>query len=220
VPLPLTDPRPNPPPHVARIAVSGHVDTSPWTNVFWIRNGGETTPTPADFGLVVGDFYSAYLNSLGHIGSIHRHTESVAGLYYDATGEAFGAENFAQGTGNQGEEALPANVALCISWQLSQRYRGGHPRTYIAGIAEGQQQDNVSWKTSTTQAARDFANTFHQAVNSIAHGNFSSCHLGTVSFQRHKEWRTPSLFRDFVPGAAGVDSRIDSQRRRLGRDRP
>jgi len=34
-----------------------------------------------------------------------------------------------------------------------------------------------------------------------------------------KAWRTPPVFRDFVPGGATVDSRIDTQRRRLGPDR-
>jgi hypothetical protein len=40
-----------------------------------------------------------------------------------------------------------------------------------------------------------------------------------VSFQLHKDWRDPPVFRDYTPGAAVVDSRIDTQRRRVGPDR-
>jgi len=69
---------------------------------------------------------------------------------------------------------------------------------------------------SCVQGAKDF----HVGVDAISQGLFSSSKLGIVSFVLRKEWRAPPVFRDFTLGAAHADERIDSMRRRLGRDIP
>jgi len=64
------------------------------------------------------------------------------------------------------------------------------------------------------------ANDFHTDINEINRGAIQSVKLGIVSFVLRKEWRSPPVFRDFIPGQAHCDTRVDSMRRRVGRDIP
>lgn len=218
--IPLTDPKPPVPAHIMRFAISGVSIAAPWTNVFWARNGKQSQPTPTQFQDVTQDVFNAFYNSLAHQSALQNKLQTCVGLYYMPNGDVIGSEVAGTQTGNQGDDCLPANVALCISWHVQQRYRGGHPRTYLAGQPGEKKADNTSWIAAYCSATQDFANQFHSTVNSINHGEIADVHLGTLSTQLRKQWRDPPIFRDYTLGAAHVDTRIDSQRRRLGRDRP
>lgn len=211
--------RPDPPAHVARFTVSGDWESARWANVFWVRNGGFATPTAGDFQSATADFLSAYNSSFRQLMGIRCIVRECTALYYGVSGGALDAVAAASQTGNQGGENLPASAAIVIGWRVQAHYRGGHPRTYIPGVTTDQLEDTTTFKSSYVDATRDVANFFLNAVNDIHHGDFNSVHLGTVSFVHRKEWRTPPVFRDYIPGAAFCDSRVDSQRRRLGRDR-
>jgi len=108
-------------------------------------------------------------------------------------------------------------VAACISWRLRAHYRGGHPRTYLPGIPDSAKVNVDEWSGSFTAAAVSAANAFKNDCNSAGSGTVTDTQLGTVSFVHAGAWRTPPIFRPFV-GDAFMDSRIDTQRRRLGAD--
>jgi hypothetical protein len=63
------------------------------------------------------------------------------------------------------------------------------------------------------------ANAFHAEVEGYGPigGGIDTVEHGIISFQADNAWRTPPIFRRIISGR--VDSRIDTQRRRLGRDR-
>lgn len=139
-------------------------------------------------------------------------------ILFDSVDGDFAADaNFALSGAHTGD-GQPAQVAVCASWTLARTYRGGHPRTYLPGVpaAVTLHPSSITGDFADTIAAA--ANTHLANVSSYGgHGGITSLTFGTVSFQHAKEWRTPPLFKAIV--GASCDTRLDTQRRRLGKDR-
>lgn len=218
--MPYPKDRPPPPAHTCRVAYEGHVESSPWVNVMNIRNGVLITPNPTALLNLATAMYTFYkdtlLENLSHLTVLDR----CVVRYQTPNGDVLGAEFNGTDTGDFADVPYPANVSAAISWTIQQHYRGGHPRNYLAGIPSSQFADNTTLQESWRVAAQSSANQFHRSVNQYVElGQIEDVFLGVVSFVFKKDWRNPPVFRDFTLDQAHVDSRIDSQRRRLGADR-
>jgi len=112
---------------------------------------------------------------------------------------------------------LPANVACCITWAISRHYRGGHPRTYLPGIPGGAQQDANSFTASFIGQVNTGAAGFRSDINAFTSTGISQARLCVVHRYRDNVKLVPPQVT-YIDGAS-CDSRMDSQRRRLGRDR-
>jgi hypothetical protein len=112
--------------------------------------------------------------------------------------------------------ALSSNVAITWSWKIANRYRGGHPRTYIAGCVQSAQTTPNTILASAVTAHAAAAAAIRSAINAVTIGA-STWQMGCVSYYKDKALRPDPIFRAFT--GVSVDSRLDSQRRRLGRDR-
>ena len=218
--VPGADPRPNPPAHVMHMAVLGLVSGFPWANTFWVRNGNAQTPSQADFTNFTGNFATTFQTYLLPHLSNQLHTVEVTGLYYGPTGGELAAAVSFDHPGGKTAGAMPMSVSCCIGWRVQAHYRGGHPRTYLAGIPSDSFANPRQFLPAYVAGVASSAADFHTAVNNNVAGLLSSLKLGTVSFINKKQWREPPVFRDFITASAHVDPRIDSQRRRLGRDIP
>jgi hypothetical protein len=121
------------------------------------------------------------------------------------------------GKGSDAPTPLPPNCAACISWQIGAHYRGGHPRTYLPGIASanlaavGGNWWLTAFRTTLTNAAQSMLNSFNAAT-----AGGSSETLGTISYFRAGELLAkPNWYPYLLPN---VHQRVDSQRRRLGKE--
>jgi len=216
--MPYPKDRPNPPAHVVRLSIEGVNSGVNWANVFWIRNGNGQTPTLGDLDALVDDVGNEYNSAFAeHILQGIPITAGTA-LYYGPTGGDLGSERPFTHLGSMGGNVLTANVSTCISWHVQARYKGGHPRTYLPAPSALALFDSRSFTAAHVSAVQNAANLFHGHINAAVHGALSDLHLGTVSFVLRNAWRTPPVFRDFSPGSAHLDNRVDTQRRRLGRD--
>jgi hypothetical protein len=216
-----TGQRPDPPAHSVHLTVGGtYGGDTPIANTFWVRNGNAQVPTVAtldSLALWLGNAYvAAFLPQLSNALVI----TNCDAYYYGTAGIAVASSRPITGTGGKAGVALPANVALAVGWQVSTRYRGGHPRTYLVGPASDRLVGGRRFLQAYIDGVRDSANSFHAQIDAYVSGELSGLHLGIVSFVNRKEWRSPPIFRDFVPGGAHADTRVDSMRRRLGRDVP
>lgn len=119
-------------------------------------------------------------------------------------------------TGSGAGGPLPASAAVCWSWKVAERYRGGHPRTYIGGIGTEQISNANTLLSTKVTAHAAAAAAIRTAVNNQTVGP-TTWRLGCISYYNAKALRPVPVFREFT--SVSVDSRIDSQRRRLGRDR-
>lgn len=213
-----TGARPNPPAFTLRLAFSGRYGPCTWANVIWVRNGGTANPSGGDLSSFASNMANSYHTHFMNLLSNALVLERVSVLNYSQLGETTGADFEGSLLGADSGASFPGNVAACVSWSLNQRYKGGHPRTYLCGIPISALQDAKSYKTTFIDSVRNAANAFHADVNAYNQGALGQLHLGTVSFILRKEWRNPPVFRDYIPAAAQVDARVDTQRRRLGPD--
>jgi hypothetical protein len=188
--------------------------------VFWVRNGGQSTPSPADFAAFTHYVGSQFASRIKANVSEQVGWTTTEGLYYGPEGADLGASQSTPELGQLTDAILPVSVACAISWSVQQHYRGGHPRTYVPGMTIGWVASGNTFNAGQIGALADDANSFLSDINAHQVGNFSDAHLGTVSFVLRKEWRDPPVFRDYIPDGATVDARVDTQRRRLGRDIP
>jgi hypothetical protein len=211
-------PRPDPPDHTFRIAYAGIWDRARWANVLWARNGKGMQPGGSELTGLAASFYEQYRAQLLPFMSNLVTLEGVQLLYYNG-GSVTGGQHVENNNGQHvGGSSLPANVAVVVSWSVPERYRGGHPRTYFPGTTIDRLQNNQEFTQVYKDEVRVAADQFHALCNTLTSANVADLHMGTVSFVNNKQWRNPPVFRDFTPAAAIVDTRIDSQRRRLGPD--
>jgi hypothetical protein len=190
----------------------------PWANTFWVRNGGALSPSSSDFAGIVDAVRGFWVQHfIEHIGT-GATVEGCDGLYYGAQGIEIGFNAQHVDTGSMAGSVLPSQVSAGISWSVQAAYKGGHPRTYLPPPSQTALLSTRLFNPSFATALTSAANGFHASLNFLRAGNMSDLHLGTVSFVLRKQWRSPPVFRDFVPGNARVDQRVDTQRRRLGRD--
>lgn len=111
---------------------------------------------------------------------------------------------------------LPCNCAVAVSWPIQIRYRGGHPRTYIVA----RNVADISTGRALTTAYHDSIvgayTNWRNAVNSTALGG-ANLTLAAVHYNPPR----------VVPKTSGqpypvnipvVHGRLDTQRRRLGKE--
>lgn len=119
--------------------------------------------------------------------------------------------------------AMPPQCTAVISWTGSPSYRGGKPRTYLPGLP------TTATLTNSAQLGSTFATTLaNAAIAAIADMGWATiggttAQLGTVSYYKASVNPTPPhlrptpLFWAFL--SATVHERVDSQRRRSGKER-
>jgi hypothetical protein len=110
----------------------------------------------------------------------------------------------------------PASVCVCWSWKIANRYRGGHPRTYIGAIPNSANSNANTMSSTARNAHAAAAAAVRTAVNAAPVGA-GTWILGCLSYYSGGAIRPLPLFRIYT--GVSVDDRFDSQRRRLGRDR-
>jgi hypothetical protein len=112
---------------------------------------------------------------------------------------------------------MPPNCAIVVSWQINSRYRGGHPRWYLAGFPTNAilYQGGSQISTVIANKVKAWAGYLLANQSSIAIGaNLGQ--IGTIRYYSKHELLVPPVFYPFQ--AAAVHERLDSQRRRLGKE--
>lgn len=211
---------------VARCVVQGTLSTVPVVNVFHI---GFDSPKPFTQNQIDG------LAVAVRAGFVARFIPLITALYTctDVTCTDLSSDTGVVGiqtgstVGGKSSSTLPANMAACITWKIPRHYRGGHPRTYLPPPTGSDTTNANTWQaafiTSMTTAAEGFRTDVGTAVAAP-----DTVHL--VCVHRYKGYTVNPANGKKTPIQLDVplvdiitkgtfDSRIDSQRRRLGRDR-
>jgi hypothetical protein len=115
--------------------------------------------------------------------------------------------------GIAGAEATDATCAV-INWSITDFYRGGHPRTYLAGIPQSKITNGRTLLTAYAASLATQGINFLTGINALTHGGISATALGTVRFASGNAWLSPPVFRPYQ--SATVRSILGTQRRRLG----
>ena len=188
-------------------------------NIFYLKTGSSfVTSDPVQMKNLADALFTrlttAPVNAIGLITSATSlnsvTTKDAGGTTTQATSSA------APVPGNAPGNTMPPHMAVCMSWQIAESYRGGKPRWYIPGVPTG--AENASGGAGITPAyATQYESTgtqFMNAVNTMTLPGGGSFTLGTVSYFTGHTVRPTPQFRTFINCV--VHERLDSQRRRGG----
>lgn len=200
-------------PGIVRLRVVGTVNGTTFNNIFHLQYSG-SAPSVANLNAVCTDVLSAWGT---HFSPLCPSTVVLANADAADLTNAGAATGEATDTtaGTRAGTPLPNNVACCVTWHINNRYRGGHPRSYIpAGVIADVSGGN-RWSDAFVTAMNSAAAAFLAAVNAISVGG-STYKLVCLSYHRAKIALNPPV--PYTIQSALVDHRPDSQRKRLGRD--
>ena len=119
---------------------------------------------------------------------------------------------------------LPTSAAICFSWHINRRYRGGHGRIYIPA---GNQDDITNGRTLAAAfqtQANSAASGFFGALDGLSLGGVLVRLIVLSYFESQPDPDNPgenhSVLRSspvpYPVTSARVRTRLDTQRRRLG----
>jgi hypothetical protein len=200
---------------VCKVICKGDVSGTTWANIFHVFLGTGGSPiTQLMTDTLVTAFHNIYAATLQHhkvAADFLRSTEVVALDSLTAPSSFFSHDDPGATAGN----GLPANAAMCVSWQIARRYRGGNPRTYLSGSPVGYCPGGGTFTPAATSTVENEADLFLNQINSIVLTGATQVHLCCVHYLRLHTLLVPPLV-DLITGER-VDSRICSQRRRVGK---
>lgn len=199
-----------PVPGVLKLVQSGTLSGVPIANVFHIAYSG--TPITGQQALAVATQHaSAYGNQIAPLVAV----DCIMGLFevFDLSAETAASAIFeANHPGAITGALCPNNAAMVISKAVGRRYRGGHPRTYLAGFPSADLLQGNEW---TAQKAADAGNAWSNMVNQIVDLSGVPGLLGEAVVHYTKDHLPlPNPLVDLVVGGIGRQL-VGSMRRRL-----
>lgn len=209
--------RPWPPTNATRVAFEGVTSKNvPWANIMWLATSISGNLVPADLTTVAANMYTAFATSVMPILASDVTFKRCVLNYYGVSPTQFVADHVQDTPGGSDNATEVDSLSACLSWTIPQTWRGGKPRTYLAGLPSEAFEDSNTLAASFITAAEAAGNALRTATLAAAHGSLAETALGTVSFYSANAPRTPPL--QFVYSGCVVHPRIDSMRRRLGRE--
>jgi hypothetical protein len=128
--------------------------------------------------------------------------------------------------GTRGAPDLPTSAAMCLSWRASLRYRGGHGRIYVPAGLHADIDNGRTWDSGFLGAANTAAGNFRTTLDGLSVGsqqvNLIVLSYYSGSHKTESQPHPPPVLRPTpLPlrvTSARVRSRVDTQRRRLGKE--
>lgn len=205
VPLPPVD-------HVMKIEFLQLMAGAPVVNVFHAAFTGD--PTPLDMTAFCSLFAGYWNASFEPLQNAVQALQAVKAT--DLTSDIASSASLVaiQAGAASPSQALPNGTALVVSHHISRRYRGGHPRTYFAGLSAADMLSAREWTAGTVSAWQAAWNSFSSSLMGATTGGINITEIGSVSYRSGNARRVAPVFDQFVGSA--VQPRVCSQRRRLG----
>lgn len=206
--------------NVIQFRFGGSYQNQPFMNVLhWEYAGGP--PTGTQLKELCNDAMGAWDTTLSPILNTTVALNTVRGIDLSAPDAPQSASDVQAAVGDLVGTALPVNVAMCVSWLVNYRWRGGHIRTYLPAGATQSVSNGNSWSGTALTNGRLAVSSFLTAMNGMTAGSVSGHLVGVRRWETLVKGQPPvQISPPLVLPIVGaiVDSRLDSARRRLGRD--
>lgn len=156
----------NPVPNVLAVVLSGQVDNASgpgdWANVLHFQYGG-TAPSNATCAAIAGAIGTAWGANVASLCPAPTQLNSVK--VTDLTSSSAGSgQSLTAHIGTRGDDSIPANAAVLISYPSSIRYKGGHPRSYLYVLGNADLSGAQHWSTAGTAEVQTHWQSFLTAV--------------------------------------------------------
>lgn len=205
-----------PVPGVVQLTVNQTFAGVPVVNVHYVQSIDESGWTEAQLALLAST-YTGWLTGA----TSFRQLQSSALAYtrldlVDLTSDTSPqlSANLAS-VGSSAGATEAAQVAMCIGWTIARRYRGGHPRTYLGGMVTSSRGVPNQFNAPAIATAAAAGIALRAALNGGG-DHPSGQQMVAVHRTRDLLILNPPETSQII--TATVDTRIDTQRRRLGPD--
>lgn len=201
---------------VLRFRYAGTFQGAPWVNGFALSYNG-TPPLQGQLDPLATALRQEWLSYWG--GLLSDQTTLLSTTVWDisSTEGVSGVDNVVEHGQTVLTNLLPVNSAVVVSWPVVSRYRGGHFRTYIVPRSNLDITSGRLLNGSTVTAYQGAAAAFRTAVNTLSL-NGSTLTLCGVRYFPTGEGVVRTSGRPFPFGVPAVHGRLDTQRRRLGKE--
>lgn len=202
--------------NVIRFTIEGTTPTHPWVNVFYWRYTG-VAPTVANLNDFCDDALAAWVSRFQALALTASSFERATAVDLSSTLGSSGEFSSHQ-PGTRGTAELPGSCAVLLSKHIGRRYRGGHPRSYLAIGLQTDLADTSHWATGLL-VATDGAYAAFTTDMALTHGSttldaevcVSYVDKGTNPLPPHR--RVVPLVLPVL--GVSVEARVASQRRRI-----
>jgi hypothetical protein len=134
------------------VVLEGFVDTSAadtlWANVLHFQYGG-TAPSNATCVTIGTNIANAWNTNVASLCPSPT-TLQVVTVTDLSSATAGSGEALVLHAGTRGDDSIPANAAVLISYPSALRYKGGHPRTYLYVLGNADLSGATNWSTAAT----------------------------------------------------------------------
>lgn len=216
----------NPVPNVLKVFLEGFVDNDEvykWGNILHFGYTG-TAPSNATCAAIATGIVGFWATRMAP--ECPSPTTLQKCVVTDLTSDSAGqGEHLAVVPGTRGDDSIPANAAVLITYPAAIRYRGGHPRTYLYVLGNADLEGAAHWSAAGVAEVQAHWQGFLGDCLSISS---SGCVLSSFGFVRyhgkflpnggppHYYLNTP-LFEAITVSQALASAEMASQRRRVGR---
>lgn len=201
--------------NICRCVYSGTYGGAKWANVFFVRYAPGPAAQADLNGLATGLRTAWNTNIKPLMVAAAQLTQTTCTDLVSNTGLT-GVDNTAVVGTNVTTAPMPANVALVVSFKIARRYRGGHPRMYLTGQATGNTASNTNWTGTYAATVATNMEAWRVAVNALTFPSMSVIQLVNLSYYTGHILRPVPTF-DTI-NAVSVHTRVDTQRRRVGKE--
>lgn len=198
---------------IVLVRVTGTNQGTNFQNVFHLQYSG-TAPQVADLNTLCSDVLSAWATNFSPLCQAGQALASATAV--DLTNRQAASGTATNTTaGSRAGTAMTNQVACVVSWAINHRYRGGHPRSYIpAGVLADVTSGHL-WATTFVTSMTNAAGAFRTALNAITISG-ATYKMVTLSYYSGGVL-LPTPVPYTIQGAK-VHGRVDTQRRRLGKE--
>lgn len=215
-----------PVPNVLKVVIQGNTSTVgeyPWANILHFQYSG-TAPSGAQCATFAGQIHSAWATNMAPEcpSTTVENFTSVTDLTSATSGSG---ESLTSSPGTRGDDEIPANAAMLVSYPVATRYRGGHPRSYLVVGGNADFLDAAHWSTAFTAECQTHWQAFLNAILALSGGGCTISELVAVSYISKEvnpvaPYRRPTpLVFPLTVASATTSEQMASQRRRIGRRR-
>lgn len=217
-----------PVPNVLKVFLRGQIDNSSgeiWGNVLHFSYTG-TAPSNATCAAIATQAATAWAANMAS--TCPSPTELNFVQVVDLTSTTAGEGTFVGvHAGTRGDDSIPANAALLISYPSALRYKGGHPRTYLYVLGNADLNGAMDWSTAATAEVQTKWQAFLGAMVGFSTGG---CTLSGFVSVRYKGkflpnggpphyYLTTPLVNAIPVASATAQAQMASQRGRINRRR-
>jgi hypothetical protein len=218
----------NPVPNVVRVFLEGWIDNDhvfKWGNVLHFDYSG-TVPSNAVCATIAANIDAAWSANVASLCPAPTMLTNVVvtDLSSPTAGEG---QSTTSHIGTRGDDSIPANAAVLVSYPSALRYKGGHPRTYLYVLGNADLEGAAHWSTA---GAAEVATKWQAFLTACLAAGASGTVLSAFVSIRYKGkflpnggpphyYLTNPLVNTIPIASAVAQTEMASQRRRVGRVR-